>query len=126
MPDIRIQWNDAAQTTILAHYPPGWTWDDYHNILDRLVQLTGGRDAPVHFINVYEPGAHIPRTTAAPHHRRTVRDLKVGVTVYVTADPLVTHLTQPDEHRLRSALLPDDPRPPPRCGRITALGRSCS
>lgn len=101
MPEIRIEWDDSAQTTILAYYPPGWTWSDYHHVLDRLVEMIGERDVPTHFINVYELGARIPNSPFSPHQKRSTRDLKVGISLYVTADTTVISMLRVSQQLLK-------------------------
>lgn len=84
MPDIKYELDSAEDNVYLVYYPPHYTWEDYHRVIDSFIEITQGQK--VHYINVYLPGAQIPASSPVPHQRRTVRVLNVGITIYVTSD----------------------------------------
>ena len=89
MPEITFEWDNPEQTVIIAQYPKGWTWDDYHRVIDRVADALIAHDEPVSFINVYAPGAVHPGSAPITHYRRTLRTVKVAYFAYITTDALV-------------------------------------
>jgi hypothetical protein len=91
MPEIQIQWLDQERQIMKVDYPEGWTWDDYHHNIDRIVDLLSADDNPdpIYFINVYPQGVRLPASAPSTHYRRTVRSIKIGYVVYITHDPIL-------------------------------------
>ncbi len=88
MKHIEVKWDNAEKKVIHALYHPQWSWKDYHIALDTVMDMTvvQGITYPIHFINEYVDGAQIPAGSPLPHHRRALKVLRVGITVYVTQD----------------------------------------
>jgi hypothetical protein len=91
MPDIQTEWLDPDRQIMRVDYPEGWTWDDYHHNIDRIINVLSVRDNPdpIYFINIYPSGVRLPASAPSTHYRRTVRSINIGYVVYVTHDPIL-------------------------------------
>ena len=82
-------WDESLPDTIQARFSIGWTWEDYHALLDELKTSIEDPQTEIHWIVIYSPGARIPQGATSPHHKRSANVVKLGVTVSITNDPVV-------------------------------------
>ncbi len=85
---IGFDWDNPEKTVVLRSYGPGWNWNDYDQML-RLTQEmfeADNIDRPVAFINIYEPGARLPKGSPLPHLNRMNRIQAHEFVVLVSQD----------------------------------------
>ncbi len=85
---IRFMWDDESKTAIRAEYDPGWTWDEYHQVVGELADFLKGVDQSVPYINVYHPGARLPLGSPVPHLNRMSRTIPQNIIILVSTDPV--------------------------------------
>lgn len=98
---IQGTWEDKANNIYRAEFPRGWTWDDYHIFLDSLPEQVEDSEQALHMIIVYLAGAGMPKGSPRPHHGRSAKILKLGVTVSVTEDAIVIAYVRQSQRMLK-------------------------
>lgn len=81
---IQGAWHDKDNNIYRADFFAGWQWDDYHLFLDDIRDNLDTQDNPLHMIVVYAPDSKMPAGSTRPHHGRSAKVLKLGITVSVT------------------------------------------
>ena len=60
---IELFWDDEAQTVILAEFSGEWSWDELHNMLNTIKQLSEERQQVFGAIIDLRQGLHLPGGT---------------------------------------------------------------
>jgi hypothetical protein len=82
-----VVWDNEEKTIIRIDYDVGWTWDDYHKVIDGIAALLQGIEYPTHVISVQPAGTRLPAGAPLETYRQKLAHRPQHMTVYVTADP---------------------------------------
>ncbi len=85
---LKIEWLDNEQTIICCTGEGTWTWDDYHQALDEIVNMFKTVQHRVDLVIDRAPGSAMPKGSSMPHFQRAMRIMphNVGLLVMVTSN----------------------------------------
>ncbi|MBI5667213.1 MAG: hypothetical protein HZC41_04325 [Chloroflexi bacterium] len=91
---VHIQWDDDAHTIIRTTGEGKWTWDEYHEAIQRTVQLMKSVNHSVDLIHVRLPSSTMPPGSPMPHYQHSLRLMppNTGINVFVNASPFARAL----------------------------------
>ncbi len=70
-----VFWANSEQTILQADATSNWTWDEYHQAIDDIIEQMKTVAHPVDVFVVQHQTAVAPRGNHLPHYRRVMRDL---------------------------------------------------
>lgn len=83
---ITVQWEDAAQSIIRSESSGKWTWEEYHEAVEKVVMLANSVDHRVDLIINTLDGATAPSGSSMPHYQRAQRIMPDNVRMNVIAN----------------------------------------
>lgn len=63
---IELYWDDDAQTVLLAEFEGRWTWDDLHDVLDKIKKVVQKTNAELSAIIDLRKGVSLPTSLLDP------------------------------------------------------------
>jgi hypothetical protein len=90
MSNCEINWYNPEQNIICTEYGGAWTWDDFHQILDKAITMMHSVNGRVDLIVAPKPNSIMPRGSAEPHLKRAIQLMpsNFGIQVIVTKSVL--------------------------------------
>lgn len=80
------KWEDEQKTIICTESEGRWTWDEFHQALDRIVEMAKSVEHRVDLINTAAPTAVTPKGSGMPHYQRGIRSLPDNVKLLIFAN----------------------------------------
>jgi hypothetical protein len=83
---LKIDWLDFQKTVIRCTGEGTWTWDEYHEALDSIMNQFKMVHHRVDLVIDRAPGSNMPKGSSMPHFQRAMRVMpdNVGLVVLVT------------------------------------------
>jgi hypothetical protein len=87
---LHISWDNDEKTIIRCEGEGKWTWDDYHDALNQVMDMAKTVSNRVDLIIVQKPGSITPRGSGQPHYERAlkIRPDNFGMNVVITQSTL--------------------------------------
>jgi hypothetical protein len=85
-----VFWDNDEKTVIRNEAEGRWTWEEYHEGVDRIVTMMHSIPYRVDLITVSMPNAVMPKGSVVPHFQRALRLLpaNTGLLIVVNKDPI--------------------------------------
>jgi hypothetical protein len=85
---LQVMWDDEAKTIIRSEGVGEWTWEEFHEGLQKVVQMMKTVNHRVDLIIHNRPDSHSPKGSGMPHFQRAIRIMppNVGCTVFVNTN----------------------------------------
>lgn len=80
---MRVEWGDAERSIIIATGEGRWSWNDFHQALEEIVELVTHTAGRVDLIYVQAPGSMMPGGSPMPHYQRAAQLLPKNVGLHV-------------------------------------------
>ena len=82
---IRIVWDNEAKSIIRSTGEDDWTWEQFHEGLQKIVVMMQSVDQRVDLIHDHAPGSRRPEGSGMPHYQRAMRLMppNIGLTIFV-------------------------------------------
>ena len=94
---VNICWSDEAKSIIYGEIYGQWTWDEYHQTTDRLLEMTAGLTYRIDQIIDVSRSERLPEEGSPIAHFKKARQsdpLNPGITVIVGADYVLQGLVK--------------------------------
>lgn len=85
---IKIFWDDPELTIIRSEAQEAWTWEEFHEGLQKIIVMMKSVDHRVDIIHNHAPGTRRPQGSGMPHFQRALRIMpnNVGLTIFVNTN----------------------------------------
>jgi hypothetical protein len=85
---LNVFWDNEAKTIIRSEGEGEWTWEEFHEGLQKIVEMMKTVDHRVDLIHNHQPGSKRPSGSGMPHFQRAIRVMppNVGLTVFVNTN----------------------------------------
>ncbi len=83
---ITVFWEDDEKTIIRSESSGHWTWDDYHEAVEKVVMMANSVNYRVDLIISALPGAVAPSGSSMPHYQRAWRIMPKNVRLNIVVN----------------------------------------
>lgn len=85
---LNVFWDDEAKTIIRSEGVGAWTWDEFHESLEKIVDMAQTVEHRIDLIHFPQPGSHVPPGSGVPHYQRAMRTMppNVGLNIFINAN----------------------------------------
>lgn len=85
---IKIFWDDAEKTIIRSEAVDAWTWEEFHEGLQKIIVMMKSVNHRVDIIHNHPPGTRRPPGSGMPHFQRALRlvPANIGLTIFVNTN----------------------------------------
>ncbi len=82
---IQILWDDQTHTIIRSEGQGDWTWVEFHESLQKIVEMMQSVDHRVDLIHGHTAGARRPQGSGMPHFQRALRVMppNAGLSIFI-------------------------------------------
>lgn len=80
---IELSWDDTDKTLLLVESSGSWTWEEYHDALNRIAEMIRGENHRVDMITFSRADSVRPSGSAMPHYQQALRILPANTGIHV-------------------------------------------
>ncbi len=85
---LNIYWDNEAKTIIRSEGQGEWTWEEFHESLQEIVEMMKTVEHRVDLIHNHVPGSRKPSGSGMPHFQRAIRIMptNIGLNIFVNTN----------------------------------------
>lgn len=85
---LNVVWDNEAKTIIRSEGVGEWTWEEFHEALQKIVEMMKTVEHRVDLIHNHVPGSRRPSGSGMPHFQRAIRIMppNIGLNIFVNTN----------------------------------------